>query len=70
MTVVVFVSASDYAIPPMIVYDQKLLHQDMYKNEIGGTLYGLSSKGWIDQELYGAWFTSCGMLPLIDLCFC
>ena len=28
----------------------------MVKGEIGGTLYGLSSKGWIDEELFEMWF--------------
>ena len=40
----------------MVIYDRKTLHADMVKGEIGGTLYGLSQKGWIDQELFRLWF--------------
>ena len=28
----------------------------MSKGEVAGTMYGLSSKGWIDQELFDSWF--------------
>ena len=45
-----------YRLPPMIIYDRKTLHEDMVKGEIGRTLYGLSSKGWIDEELFEMWF--------------
>ena len=50
------VSTEGYCLPPMIIYDRKTLHPDMAKGEIGGTLYGLSSKGWIDEELFRMWF--------------
>ena len=50
------VSAGGYCLPPMIIYDRKTLHEDIVKGEIGGTLYGLSSKGWIDEELFEMWF--------------
>ena len=40
----------------MVIWDRKTLHPDMTKGEIPGTLYGLSSKGWIDQELFQVWF--------------
>ena len=42
--------------PPMVIYDRKTLHADMVKGEVGGTLFGLSQKGWIDQELFRLWF--------------
>ncbi len=35
-----------------------MLHPDMTKGELPGTIYGLSSKGWIDQELFHVWFES------------
>lgn len=56
ITVVGCVSAGGYQLPPMVIYDRKTLHADMVKGEIGGTLYGLSQKGWIDQELFRLWF--------------
>ena len=36
----------------MVIFDRKRLK---HKNEMGGTLYGLS-KGWIDAELFEYWF--------------
>ena len=51
MTVVGCVSGAGYCIPPMIILDRKTLHPDMTIGELPGTIYGLSSKGWIDQEL-------------------
>ena len=56
ITVVGCVSAAGYCIPPMVIYDRQTLQQDMSKGEVGGTLYGLSKKGWIDQELCRVWF--------------
>ena len=32
------------------------LQADMTKGELPGTIYGLSSKGWTDQELFKVWF--------------
>ena len=40
----------------MIIWDRKTLHADMTKGELPGTIYGLSSKGWTDQELFKIWF--------------
>ena len=56
MTVVGCVSAAGYCIPPMVILDRKTLHPDMTIGELPGTIYGLSSKGWIDQELFSLWF--------------
>ena len=56
ITVVGCVSAGGYCLPPMVIYDRKTLHQDMSKGKVAGTMYGLSSKGWIDQELFDSWF--------------
>ena len=56
ITVVGCVSAAGHCIPPMIIWDRKTLHADMTKGELPGTIYGLSSRGWIDQELFKIWF--------------
>ena len=56
ITVVGCVSAAGHCIPPMIIWDRKTLHADMTKGELPGTIYGLSSKGWVDQELFKIWF--------------
>lgn len=56
ITVVGCVSAAGHCIPPMIIWDRKTLQADMTKGELPGTIYGLSSKGWVDQELFQIWF--------------
>ena len=55
VTVVGCVSAAGYCVPPMVIYGRKTLSREMVKDEIPGTLYGLSPKGWIDQELFEMW---------------
>ena len=57
ITAVGCVSAVGYCILPMIIYDRKTLSREMVKNEIPGTIYGLSKNGWIDLELFEQWFT-------------
>ena len=58
ITVVGCVSAAGYCIPPMIIYSRKsaLISPEMVQGEIPGTAYGFSSKGWMDQDLFGHWF--------------
>ena len=55
ITVVGCVSAAGYCIPPMVIYGRKTLSRETVKDEIPGTLYGLSPKGWMDQELFDLW---------------
>ena len=57
VTIVGCVSAGGQCLPPMIIWDRKTLSPDLTIGEIPGTVYGLSSKGWIDQELFHLWFT-------------
>ena len=57
ITVVGCVNAAGYCIPPMVIYGgRKTLSAALVQNEIPGTIYGLSSKGWIDQDLFDQWF--------------
>ena len=57
ITVVGCVSAAGYCVPPMIVYNRKscFVSAEMVQGEIPGTAYGFSSKGWMDQDLFGYW---------------
>ena len=57
ITVVGCVSAAGYCIPPMIIWDQKQLSLELTTGEVPGTLYGLSMKGWMDQELFDGWLS-------------
>ena len=58
ITVVGCVSAAGYCVPPMVVYNRKsyFVSPEMVQGEIPGTAYGFSSKGWMDQDLFGHWF--------------
>ena len=42
--------------PPMIIWDRKTLSPTLTNGEVDGTIHGLSAKGWIDRELFDAWF--------------
>ena len=57
ITVVACVNAAGSAMPPMVILDRKTLPPRFTDGEIPGTGYGLSAKGWIDQELFDGWFT-------------
>ena len=49
-------NASGQFIPPMIIYDATRLNPAWTKDEVAGTKYGLSSNGWINTDLFEAWF--------------
>ena len=49
-------SAAGYVIPPLVVFDRKKLKPEMTIGEVPGTMYGLSSNGWMDTELFELWF--------------
>ena len=73
ITVVGCVSASGHAIPPFVIFDAKSLNKEWTKGEVPGTTYGMSSKGWVDTELFQGWLTdhfiqfAVGALPLLLL---
>ena len=48
-------NAVGQAIPPFIIFAAKQLSHLWTKDEIPGTRYGVSDKGWIDQELFFFW---------------
>jgi len=56
ITIVGCVSASGMCIPPMVIWDRKTLSPELAKGEVPGTIYGLSSSGWMDMELFNVWF--------------
>ena len=43
--------------PPLVILDRNSLPPRFADGEVPGTGYGLSAKGWIDQELFDGWFT-------------
>ena len=56
VTVLACSSAAGYALPPYVVFDRKTLNQELTRGEVPGTVYGLSSNGWMDTELFKEWF--------------
>ena len=57
ITVLACCSTGSYAIPPFVIFDRKTLKPELVAGEVPGTMYGLSSSGWIDAELFDLWFT-------------
>jgi hypothetical protein len=55
VTIVAYVSAAGFCMPPMVIFDKGLV-PELTEGEVEGTLYGLSAKGWMDRELFGLWF--------------
>ena len=56
VTVVGCISAGGQCLPPMVIWHRKNLPPELAVSEVPGTIYGLSSKGRIDQELFDLWF--------------
>ena len=58
ITVLVCVSATGQALPPMVVFSGKRFNHEMSEGEVPGTLYGMSDSGWMDSELFSNWFSN------------
>ena len=58
ITIVGCVNAAGNCTPPMVILDRKTLPPYFTVGEVPGTLYGLSPRGWIDQELFDIWFSN------------
>ena len=58
ITVLCCCSAGGYAIPPLVIFDRKTLKPELTEGEVPGTMYGLSSSGWMDAEIFEAWFAN------------
>ena len=56
ITVLACANATGRAVPPFIIYDRKTLNPKLTCDEVPGSLYGLSPKGWIDRSLFSDWF--------------
>lgn len=48
--------AAGFTIPPFVIFDRKTLNPKLTEGEVPGTLYGLSSNGWMTSELFFHWF--------------
>ena len=55
ITVIACVSASRQCIPLFVIFDAKQLNMEWRTGEVVDTAYGLSTKGWVDSELFRGW---------------
>jgi len=58
VTVIGCINAAGSAMPPFVIFDAKSLNLEWTKGEVPGTTYDLSSRGWINMELFKGWFTN------------
>ena len=56
ITIVGCISAGGQIMPPMVIWNRKTVPPQLAQMECPGTIYGLSTKGWIDQKLFDLWF--------------
>ena len=56
ITVLGCASASGYSLPPFVCFDRKNLNLKLTEGELPGTVYGLSSNGWMNSDLFSEWF--------------
>ena len=56
ITVLACTCAGGMVLPSMVVFDRKTLNPELTTGEVPGTIYSLSSKGWMDRELFMSWF--------------
>ncbi len=55
ITVLGCANAIGQPIPPMVIFEGKYLNHQWTIGEVPGTYYGMSGKGWNDQELFHHW---------------
>ena len=48
-------------IPLLIIFDAEKVKHAWTKDEVPGTKYGVSDKGWIKIGLFEAWFNHCDL---------
>ena len=54
-------------IPLLIIFDAEKVKHAWTKDEVPGTKYGVSDKGWINIGLFEAWFNHCDLFYLMHL---
>ena len=57
ITVLACSNAAGSVIPPMVIFEGQRFNPEWSKGEVTDTLYGMSDKGWTDQELFYYWMT-------------
>ena len=52
ITIIACANAAGSIIPPMVILEGKRLNPEWIEGEVSNTLYGMSERGWTDQELF------------------
>ena len=50
-------NAAGSVIPPMVIFEGQKFNPEWSNDEVPDTLYGMSEKGWTDQEMFFFWMT-------------
>ncbi len=75
ITILACANAAGTTLPPMVIFDGQQFNPKWSKGEVPNTLYGMSEKGWTDQELFFFWMTqlfikhippTCPVMLLVD----
>ena len=57
ITILAYANAAGTTLRPMVIFDGQRFNPEWSQGEIPNTLYGMSQKGWTDQELFSYWMT-------------
>ena len=57
ITILACANAAGTTLPQMVIFDRQRFNLEWSQGEIPNTLYGMSQKGWTDQELFSYWMT-------------
>ena len=57
ITMLVCANAAGSVIPPIVIFEGQRFNPEWSKDEVPDTLYGMSEKGWTDQEMFFFWMT-------------
>ena len=55
IAIIACANAAGQTIPPMVIFEGKYLNHEWTIGEVPGTIYGMSDKGWTDQQLFMFW---------------
>ena len=55
ITVIACANAAGSVLPPMVIFEGQRFNPEWSKGEVADTLYGVSDRGWTDQELFSYW---------------
>ncbi|XP_019852802.1 PREDICTED: uncharacterized protein LOC109582507 isoform X4 [Amphimedon queenslandica] len=56
ITVLACANAAGNCLPPLVIFGWKAMNPSLTVDEVPSTMYGLSSKGWMDSEIFLNWF--------------